>query len=525
MRTLLVSFVLFTAVAAHAQKPAIPSLGETIEVELTTVDVIVTDRNGKHVHGLKRADFELLQDDKPQPITHFAEYTLAAKPAEGETVVRQPRSLLLFIEVVPLPDFRVDPFIAALKQLVRSTVTGPEDRAAIVSFEQRAVMRVAPTNDVAELQRVLDEIGAEFTGVRHNRTVAAAEQMNLLRQFEQEGAAMAEISMIERPEAPTRSMTASASSIQIMQAESEMKRRVAAATAAVHALSGVEGRRILVLATHRLGQLTGAEYVVATGGSGNAIDNRQKVAELIANANAAGVTVYPVYPAGLHEMGVDGQTSRAVLMNEMVSLKLIADRTGGATAYGTGDIAKLLPSVAADVANYYSLAYRATDDQSHEIVVRAKDPQLTVRARRQVVERTDAGRMRDRLLSVLYEAWLYSPIPVTATLGEAKKAGKKDSVPLRVSVPIGKLTLLPSGKTHAGAFTVFLMTGAAYGETSGVIQETRRIEVPSDKLANYANGELAYEVELHVNPGSDRVAVGVLDEVSKEYGLTVVKLR
>lgn len=525
MRPFLVALLMFAAAAVHAQKPAIPSLGETIEVELTTVDVIVTDREGKHVHGLKRDAFEVLQDGKAQPVTHFAEYTLAAKPGEGETVVSQPRSLLLFIEVVPLPDFRVEPFIESLKTLVRDTITGPDDRAAIVSFEGHAVMRAAPTNDIAALERILGEIGEEFTGVRHERTIAATEQMNLFRQFEQEGAAISEKAMIDRPEAPTKLMTASASAIQVMQAESEMKRRVAAATAAVHALAGVEGRKILVLATHRLGQLTGAEYVVATGGSGNAIDNRQKVAQLIANANAAGVTVYPVYPAGLHHSGGGPDVGPQVLMNEMVSLNLIAQRTGGDAAYGAGDIAKLMSRVAADAANYYSLAYRSTDDESHEIVVRTKDPNLTVRARRQVIERTDAGRMRDRLLSVLYEAWMYSPIRVTAELGEATKAGKKDSVPLRVSVPIGKLTLLPAEKSHAGAFTVFLMTGAAWGETSGIVQETRRIEVPSDKLANYANGELTYEVELHVNPGSDRVAVGVLDEVSKEYGLTVVKLR
>jgi VWFA-related protein len=524
MRAVLCSLLVFAAVSAQAQKPAIPSLGERVDVELTNVEVVVTDRDGTHVHGLARDDFEILEDGRAQPITHFAESAFAAKP-DGDAIQREPRSLLLFIEVVPLPDFRVEPFIAALKDLVRTTITGPDDRAAVVSFDRRAVMRVAPTNDVKEIARVLDEVGQEFTGVRHNGTVAAAEQMNLFRQFEQEGAAMSAISMIDRPDAPTRTMTASASAVQVMQAESEMKRRVAAATAAVHALAGVEGRRILILATHRLGQLTGAEYVVATGGSGNAIDNRQKVAELIANANAAGVTVYPVYPSGLHDAGAGSEVGRSVLMNEMVSLKLIAERTGGATAYGAGDIAKLLPRVAGDVGNYYSLAYRATDDDSHEIVVRTKKPGLVVRVRRQVIERTDAGRMRDRLLSVLYEAWLYSPIRVTATPGEAKKAGTKDSVPLRVNIPIGQLTLLPSGSVHAGAFTVFLMTGAEYGETSGVVEETRRIEVPSDKLANYANGDVAYEVDLHVSPDSDRVAVGVLDEVSKEYGLTVVKLR
>ena len=42
---------------AHAQK--IPSLGETIEVAIVNVDVVVTDKDGKRVHALTGDDFEI----------------------------------------------------------------------------------------------------------------------------------------------------------------------------------------------------------------------------------------------------------------------------------------------------------------------------------------------------------------------------------------------------------------------------------------------------------------------------------
>jgi uncharacterized membrane protein YkoI len=202
----------------------------------------------------------------------------------------------------------------------------------------------------------------------------------------------------------------------------------------------------------------------------------------------------------------------------------VAEKTGGIAAYGTSNIANLLPRVAADIANYYSLAYRATDDDAHELEVRVKGDTYNVRARRQVIERTDAGRMRDRLLAALYEALLYSPMRVSATKGEAKKAGRKLAIPLRVSVPIRELTLLPADGRHAGAFTVYLMSGASYGEASAMIEETRSVDVPAAKLEAYQRGDLTYEVELQVDPDADRVAIGVMDQVGKTYGVTTLSL-
>ncbi len=43
-----------------------------LETELVQIDVVVIDQDGKPVGDLKREDFELLEDGKPQQITHFA---------------------------------------------------------------------------------------------------------------------------------------------------------------------------------------------------------------------------------------------------------------------------------------------------------------------------------------------------------------------------------------------------------------------------------------------------------------------
>lgn len=66
--------VLCALTAAAQDRPVIPHLGETIEVSIINVDVVVTDRKGNHIHGLTRDDFDIYENAKIQPFSNFAEY-------------------------------------------------------------------------------------------------------------------------------------------------------------------------------------------------------------------------------------------------------------------------------------------------------------------------------------------------------------------------------------------------------------------------------------------------------------------
>src|SRR5687768_3459686 len=140
--------------------------------------------------------------------------------------------------------------------------------------------------------------------------------------------------------------------------------------------------------------------------------------------------------------------SRAVLLNEMVMLREIADKTGGVTSYGTANTANLMSRVAEDLADYYSLAYRATarnKDAARQIVVKMKDRKLNVRARREFVEKTDDTRMRDRVLAALHDATTGSSFQLGAELGKPMKVSRKtQTAPLKIRIPIKSLTLLRS---------------------------------------------------------------------------------
>lgn len=540
---------LFTAPLLQAQ--VVPSLGETMEIHIVNVDVIVTDASGKRVRGLTREDFEIYEDGQLQPLSHFAEYrgeasgALSAEAAatlgESDKPLDQPsqrRTLVIFLEKFKLPGFRVNPFIDSMKSLVRSSVRSG-DSVSIVTFDHAAKVRVSATSDIALVERELDAIGRECIGPVSDRITVVATEAAEVKAFDAEGAAM----LAARGYAsnrPTEDETAvHAARIHTVEARIEMNRRIATINTLLHGMAGIEGKKMLLLASHRLGEYVGAEYYYAAGISNNNIppqeraevDNRSAVRSIIANANASGVTVYPVFPTGLDYTPADSATpdiSRPVLLNEMVMLKEIADKTGGVTSYGTQNTAELMPRVAEDLSNYYSMAYRATarhEDAARKIVVKTRDKKLNVRARREFVEKTDDTRMRDRVLAALHEGSLESTIQLGAELGKPMKVSRRtQTAPLKIRIPIKALTLLPQGGKHSGAFTVYAITGGVLGEVSEVTRRTQSFDIPANDLDRALAGHFTYNLDVIVNDRTEELAVGVMDEISKEYGVVKVPI-
>src|SRR5260370_15470676 len=95
------------AFPSAAVTPVVPRAGETIEVSIVNLDVIVTDKRGHRIHGLTKDDFEVFEDGKPQPISNFAAYAPEPKSVVTdskttlttvETPTRQHRTIVVFIE-------------------------------------------------------------------------------------------------------------------------------------------------------------------------------------------------------------------------------------------------------------------------------------------------------------------------------------------------------------------------------------------------------------------------------------------
>src|SRR5947207_2643198 len=142
-------------------------LAETLEVRVTNVDVVVTDRAGKPVRGLTRDDFVLLEDNKPMAITNFAEYVdEAPSPAATTAQRRPPRHMVLLLD-----DTSVDPFVrnqlfGALEKSVPKLVE-PGDEVMLATWEGSLHVRQPFTGDVAAIVKAIGDDRARGGGLQY----------------------------------------------------------------------------------------------------------------------------------------------------------------------------------------------------------------------------------------------------------------------------------------------------------------------------------------------------------------------
>jgi VWFA-related protein len=552
---------LIAAVAAVLSFSLFAQTHESIEVSIVNVDVFVTDKQGNRVRGLTKDDFVIREGGRVQPITNFAEYApveaeklsveSAARPAEETAASAEQsarRTIVVFIESFSLPEHSTRELFDSMRKVLRETVR-PGDAVSIVSWAGITKVRLELTDDLAAIERTLNAIQKESSGVDVHGAVALYErqQADMRAAWESEVAAAG----AGRGLQPTGSFSMNFDALNRAKLEKfGIKQKANAVSALIQSIAGLEGRKAVIMATRRFGVYAGAEFF-----NGRVPDevkhdlNTHDIrAALARTANANNVTIYPVYPTGLAWTTGDPSTTRSdiytvdadkdretfsfdneVLMNETTALQEIARATGGALAYGARDVAQLLPRIGDDLESYYSLAYRTPDqgkDRANDIVVTTKNPEYVVRARKQYVEKSDATKMSDRVLAGLFRDLEGSVIPVTAQFGAMKKAGaKRWTVPLAIRIPIASLTTLAeNGGVWRGTFSVYIAAGGDFGVISDVVQRTQSFTIKEEELDRAHQSHFTYDFELKIDPFTDRVSIGVLDETSKEYGLAVLDL-
>jgi VWFA-related protein len=547
--TAVASFLLLLSLSLFAQPTPMPTSGETIEVSIVNVDVFVTDRQGNRVRGLSAADFEIREDGKPQPITNFAEFagedagefsvetTAKARTARNATAAPEKRTIVVFLESMTLAPFRSKPIFDSIRAMLRETVR-PGDAVAVVSWHNAALVRQDFTDDLESIERALAEIEQENTGVEGNPAEEVRRRVEFATEFQRE--------LVEAGYPLGEAIDTTFHALSTAQAELfEIRQKSFALRSYMEAIAGLEGKKILIMATQRFGQYAGADYF---GGEvpfryRHELDTRPFREAVIATANANNITIYPIFPRGLgwnnrvnaedrgsniYRIDSDGDMRRFsaehyALLNETTSLKEIADETGGMLAWGSKDVAKLMPRVADDLESYYSLGYRAPAtgrDDSRTIRVIAKNKEYVVRSRREYVEKSDDTRMTDTVIANLVRPSGSGRLPIEVEVGDIRNHGRRRAVPLTIRIPIDALSKEESG----GEFSVYLAAGGAFGVISEVDRKTQRYTIDEVKLATVDDAAFTYDVTFDVERAAYRLSVGVFDEISKDYGLAHIEL-
>ena len=127
---------------------------------LIYLDVVVTDRAGKPVAGLERADFSLLENGRPQRILSFDAFDGRGAGAEP------PVKIDLVIDTIELPADLADSERRAVLGYLRKAGSRLPRPVSLFVLADSGLWTVAPSNDGNVLAREMEH--NQYTAVRHN---------------------------------------------------------------------------------------------------------------------------------------------------------------------------------------------------------------------------------------------------------------------------------------------------------------------------------------------------------------------
>jgi VWFA-related protein len=281
-------------------------------------------------------------------------------------------------------------------------------------------------------------------------------------------------------------------------------------------------------------------------------DFMSMIDNLARTAAADGVTIYalePEIPIMLDvTRGADSATvgttiggghvsARYTIPSEMIgqllhhegqTLTSMADKTGGRWFRGIGSIDETFRQMYHDLSVYYSLAYRARGDakvRTLKLAVKNR-PELQVRTRSEVIDRTKARGMADRVIAELVYPGQTNDLQMTVTAEDPHRDGKMFIVPVEVVIPIEKITFVRSQSgTYKARVSLHYATAVDQKEFVSYGRQEQVIELSDKQYAQQKKIRYRYTSSITVPKGNVRIALGVTDAISSVSSLQTVAVK
>jgi VWFA-related protein len=430
------TFIAIALCAAALQAPVLkaqdpagpPTVTFQVEVNYVDVDVVVTDEKGNFISGLKREDFEVFEDGKPQKIDTFAYVEIPVQPDNafvlGDRKLstdtqsnRVPFAGRLY--VIVLDDLDVSSMRTAIvKKYAKEFVDrymGANDVAAVVHSSGRTDAAQEFTNNKALLHAAIDKfVGRRMRSLTIERLDAYYQRLSMLQSEQPQGT--------ESEQQPS-SDPGGYSRMEPTDFERGFRAVGVLDTLRNTAefLASVRGRRKAVLFFSE-----GIDYPITDSfGGHSATDVIRATQDAITAAARANVNFYTIDPRGLVGMtnefmemaggggpemagapamrtpgtnaaitGVYGNTgpfnAQTELMAELMisqgSLRELAEQTGGIASVNTNSLTTTFDRIVHANSRYYVLGYypptHPRNGRFHKIEVRTRQPGLRVAARK-----------------------------------------------------------------------------------------------------------------------------------------------
>jgi VWFA-related protein len=369
----------------QAQRTGQPLYQFKATTELVLVNVVVRDKSGGVRRDLKREDFTILEDGKPQKISTFDFENIETAPGEGPS-----QATLL---VAAAPDTKAAQPVAAATEDFR-------DRRLIVLFFDLSSMQPDETEHAVQAaQKFLDK---QMTPADLIAVVTLASQLQVEQDFTSDRAQLTAALTRLNPasgqgfeEGPTGdtegtpdtggSFTADDTEFNIFNTD----RRLDALQAISQTLARVQQKKSVIY--------------FSSGMNRTGLENQTALRAAVNAAIRANVSIYTMDMRGLQAMVAGGEASQASLrgtspysgasvrgqfdsnFSSQETLSTVAEDTGGKAFLDSNDFSGVFNKVQEDTAAYYLLGYKssnpARDGRYRRIEVKADLPGVKVEHR------------------------------------------------------------------------------------------------------------------------------------------------
>jgi VWFA-related protein len=546
------------AIATAQQPPAPagqqPSVTFRAETNFVEVHAIVTDEKGAFVKDLTAADFEVLEDGRPQAPVVFSMVDLPIEPpftplnagapiepdVKATTRTFDGRIYVFVMDDLHTNVTRTQNVRTLAKQFIDQYL-GANDLAAVVYTSGRQESGQELTNSRQLLKAAIDRFqgqklpsaGAEKLAI-HLRDSA-----NQLDPDTGDPATGRSVEGLQRANA----IKDPYDDIRALNA----RRSFDAVENVSRWLADVQGRRKALLLFSE-----GFDYDIYQPFFINRNSDLiiTEARESIAAAQRANVNVYGIDPRGMSQFGemmqisglsdypqldygnFRGQMRELLLAQE--SLISLSQETGGIPIVNSGDLAGGLARIVLDNSRYYLLGYysdssRWSRNKFLKIDVRVKRPGLTVRARNgylppdtRAIERAREAELKSGTTPALRAA-LEKPVPVgdlpfRAFAGPLRSADNKGQVLVAVEVDGSALKYVEKDGRFIESVEMSVVAADQRARVQGGDGQTFNLNLMPETKANVDRGGVRLISQVELPPGRYQIRIGAHESTGGTVG-------
>jgi VWFA-related protein len=527
-------FIFAQGATRENQPPQLTIYGRTV-VE----DVVVTDKSGRPVPGLRKEDFQVFENGKPQAITFFEPNLTAMEPAAEPSIpppntftnapVDNAHAVTNILLLDALDSWPEDEMYAHVQMVKYLASLPPHLRIGIFTLTPEKLNLIWPINQDSSALR---EAVVKFTSSHSAKaSTTAAQQQALLSTLSdtRQAAQAVENSRLAESAFALQNFLKHGTGVIQQHNHGAME----ALEALARYLAGIPGRKNLFWI---VGNFPHCEPIEACDRTINALAE-------------AGVSVYPIDAHGVDvDMGLSPDPDFHQAARRFADSESWADDTGG-KAYHVNDMSREIADAVDHGSHYYTLAYVPSDrkeegrERTVEVKVRGS---YSISYRRHYLERTrkeiktaSSEPARNPLLPLMGHGlpnssgipYRLKVVPAAVQPGpETKRAGQNAQL-------TGNLTrydvefqfqpgVLSSSPSADNAIQKSLQVAlVVYGQDFKPLNwEIREIHLEPEQWAAERKNGIALHLEIDAPAGDVYLRTGVYDSASRKVGTLEIPL-